>query len=44
MAAVKGSDNENRSFGELISNISKLPAGVRNNGGGYLNHDLFGEL
>ena len=41
MAAVKGSDNENRSFGELISNISKLPAGVRNNGGGYLNHDLF---
>jgi superoxide dismutase, Fe-Mn family len=41
MAAVKGTDSENVTFGNLIGGISKLPAGVRNNGGGFLNHDLF---
>lgn len=44
MAAVKGTDSENVSFGELIGGISKLPAGVRNNGGGFLNHDLFWKI
>jgi len=41
MAAVKGTGSENATFGNLIGGISKLPAGVRNNGGGFLNHDLF---
>ncbi|MBE0637399.1 MAG: superoxide dismutase [Bacteroidales bacterium] len=44
MAAVKGSDNENLAFGDLIAGISKSPMGVRNNGGGFLNHDLFWKI
>jgi len=44
MTAVKGTENENFAFGELIQNISKFPAGVRNNGGGFLNHDLFWKI
>lgn len=44
MAAVKGSDNENLSFGDLIGGISKTAVGIRNNGGGFLNHDLFWKI
>ncbi len=44
MAAVKGTDSENVTFGNLIGGISKQPAGVRNNGGGFLNHDLFWKI
>ena len=37
-----------KSAGELVADLSALPAGirtaVRNNGGGYVNHDLFWEL
>nr|NQU93863.1 superoxide dismutase [Bacteroidota bacterium] len=40
-AAVKGTGFENMVFGDLLKQISKSPAGVRNNGGGLLNHDLF---
>lgn len=40
-AALTGTDNEGKSLEELMANISKLPAAVRNNGGGHFNHSLF---
>jgi len=39
--AVKGTELENRSITDLLKEISKHPAAVRNNGGGYYNHNLF---
>ncbi len=41
--AVAGTDAENLSLEEILSNISKYPAAVRNNGGGHYNHSLFWE-
>ena len=41
LAAVKGTEMEGKPFGELLAGISNAPAGVRNNGGGFINHDLF---
>ncbi len=41
MAAIKGTDFEKMTFNELLSHISKTPAAVRNNGGGFFNHDIF---
>lgn len=40
-AALSGTENEGKSLEELMANISKLPAAVRNNGGGHYNHSLF---
>jgi Fe-Mn family superoxide dismutase len=40
-AAIEGTDLENQSIEEILKNISSHSAGVRNNGGGYYNHDLF---
>ncbi|MBA4303530.1 MAG: superoxide dismutase [Sphingobacteriaceae bacterium] len=40
-AAITGTENEGKSLEELMANISKLPAAVRNNGGGHYNHGLF---
>lgn len=40
-AAIAGTENEGKSLEELLANISKLPAAVRNNGGGHWNHSLF---
>ncbi|MGM0613629.1 MAG: superoxide dismutase [Bacteroidota bacterium] len=39
--AVKGTEVENMSLGDVFKNISKYPKGVRNNGGGHFNHSLF---
>ncbi len=39
--AVAGTDGEEKSIDEIIANISKFPAAVRNNGGGHFNHSLF---
>lgn len=39
--ALEGTDAANLSLEELIKNISKYPAAVRNNGGGHFNHSLF---
>lgn len=39
--AVNGTDMEGLSLSELMSNVSKFPAAVRNNGGGHFNHSLF---
>jgi Fe-Mn family superoxide dismutase len=38
---VEGSSLEGRSIEDLFAEISKLPAAVRNNGGGYFNHNVF---
>jgi Fe-Mn family superoxide dismutase len=40
-AAITGTEHEGKSLEELMANISKLPAAVRNNGGGHYNHSLF---
>ena len=39
--AIAGTDAENASLEDIIKNISKYPAAVRNNGGGFYNHKLF---
>ncbi|MDX9812471.1 MAG: superoxide dismutase [Bacteroidales bacterium] len=44
MNAVKGTDMENKSLEEVFANMSKYPAAVRNNGGGYYNHNLYWEI
>ena len=40
-AAVQGTEWENKSLEEIMANISKLSAAVRNNGGGHWNHSMF---
>lgn len=42
--ALAGTEGENSSLEELMANISKYPAPVRNNGGGHYNHSLFWEV
>lgn len=39
--AVEGTENDGKSLDELFKNISKLPAAIRNNGGGHYNHSIF---
>lgn len=41
--AIKGTELENKSIEEIFANISKYPAAVRNNGGGFYNHVLYWE-
>jgi Fe-Mn family superoxide dismutase len=43
-AALQGTPQENDSLESLMAQISKLPAAVRNNGGGHYNHALFWEI
>ena len=40
-AAIEGTDLENQSIEDILANISDHSTAVRNNGGGYFNHDLF---
>jgi Fe-Mn family superoxide dismutase len=40
-AAIEGTALENKSIVEILANVSNESAAVRNNGGGYYNHDLF---
>ncbi|WP_254562864.1 superoxide dismutase [Dyadobacter diqingensis] len=40
-AAVAGTELEGKTIEEIIANISKAPAPVRNNGGGHWNHTFF---
>ncbi len=39
--AVTGNELQSKSLEELLSTVSKLPAAVRNNGGGHYNHTFF---
>jgi Fe-Mn family superoxide dismutase len=38
---IAGTDAENASLEDILANISKYSAAVRNNGGGHFNHKLF---
>lgn len=40
-AAIQGTEMEKLSLDEILKDISKYPVAVRNNGGGYYNHNLF---
>lgn len=42
--AIEGTEHEGKSLDELFANVSKLPAAIRNNGGGHWNHSLFWKL
>jgi Fe-Mn family superoxide dismutase len=39
--AISGTDLEGKSIEEILGNLDMTNAAVRNNGGGYFNHDLF---
>ncbi len=44
-AAVKGTDMENMSIEDILAKgVDNLSAAVRNNGGGYANHNLFWQV
>ncbi|MFZ6010000.1 MAG: superoxide dismutase [Bacteroidota bacterium] len=42
--AIAGTDAEKLGIEDILKNISKYPAAVRNNGGGHYNHSLFWTL
>ena len=42
--AIEGTDAEQKGIEDILKNISSYPAAVRNNGGGYFNHNLFWEI
>jgi superoxide dismutase, Fe-Mn family len=42
--ALAGGIWENKSLEEILSNVSKLPVAVRNNGGGHFNHSMFWQV
>jgi superoxide dismutase, Fe-Mn family len=43
-AAIEGTELAKMSIEEILANISKFSAAVRNNGGGFWNHSLFWEV
>lgn len=43
-AAVEGTDLAGKSIEEILSNVSAHSKAVRNNGGGFYNHNLFWEV
>lgn len=42
--ALAGTPNEGLSIGEILSSVSSFPAVIRNNAGGFWNHNLFWEI
>ncbi len=42
--AIEGTPQENMSIEEILKNVSKLSPAVRNNGGGFYNHNMFWEI
>ena len=42
--ALQGTEYEGRDIEDLFSEISTIPVGVRNNGGGFYNHSLFWKI
>jgi len=40
-AAIKGTDMEGKTIENILINLDKTNAAVRNNGGGFYNHNLF---
>ena len=43
-AAVQGTDLEGKAIEELLAGVSSLSPAVRNNGGGFYNHNLYWEI
>ena len=43
VAALNGTDSANWSMEKIFAGISKMPEVIRNNGGGFYNHNLFWE-
>lgn len=43
-AAIEGTDLDNMKIEDILANVSKHSAAVRNNAGGYYNHCLFWEV
>jgi superoxide dismutase, Fe-Mn family len=43
-AAIEGTELDKMKIEDILANISKYPAAVRNNGGGFYNHDLFWKI
>jgi len=43
MKAIKGTEMESMTIGDIFRNISKYPVAVRNNSGGYFNHTFYWE-
>ncbi|RIJ47960.1 superoxide dismutase [Maribellus luteus] len=43
-AAVAGTELESKSVEELLAGVSGLSAAVRNNGGGFYNHNLYWDI
>jgi len=43
-AAIQGTATEGKTIEEILANISAQPVAVRNNGGGFYNHNLFWEV
>jgi Fe-Mn family superoxide dismutase len=39
--ALQGTEHENKSIEQILQNVGQLGAAVRNNGGGFYNHNLF---
>jgi Fe-Mn family superoxide dismutase len=42
--ALEGNAMEGKSIEEILGSISSVPVAVRNNGGGFYNHNLFWEI
>ena len=42
--ALQGSDQEGKSIEEVLKSVSKQSTAVRNNGGGYYNHNLYWKI
>ena len=42
--AIQWTELEGKTIEELLTSISKLPVAVRNNGGGFFNHNLYWEI
>lgn len=40
-SALQGTEWEGKTIEEIMASVSKLPVAVRNNGGGYYNHNLY---
>jgi Fe-Mn family superoxide dismutase len=42
--AIAGTEWEGKSIEDILANVGKISGGVRNNGGGFYNHNLFWEV
>ncbi len=42
--AIAGTEWESKTIEEILANVSKISPAVRNNGGGFYNHNLFWEI